>query len=144
MYLIAAPPYRPSWVHLVSPLHMLSQPQNPVSYMLSHVRGEAGAGLCEFCTRKSWSGWTRETAFLTVLLLLISSSWKSSLLPLPVQVQVRLCAFLSSPSYNTVSNLSAHRCASKLLDAALLPWAFKELSLCPGKQTNKQSCSYQK
>lgn len=33
---------------------MLSQPQNPVSYRLSHVRREAGAGLSEFCTpRKS-------------------------------------------------------------------------------------------
>lgn len=74
-----------------------------------------------------------------------------SLLPLPVQVQVRLCAFLSSPSYDTVSYLSTHRCAPKLLAAALLPWVFKLLSLVVAfvlgsKQTSKKqlSCSYQK
>lgn len=74
-----------------------------------------------------------------------------SLLLLPVQVQVRLCALFYSPSYDTVSYLFTHRCAPKLLAAALLPWAFKLFSLVAAfvpenKQTNKKqlSCSYQK
>lgn len=38
----------------MSPLHMLSQSQNPMSYSLSDIRREAGAWLSEFCTpRKS-------------------------------------------------------------------------------------------